>query len=153
MPRKSAITPAGKEFLRGGRLSVTKRGFGPPPEEIFPLVTLPTGETLNSWESEVYQALVDLNVNFDAQVRIGGSRVLGGGLVDFVLIDYNLALEIQGPFHDTVEGPERDFWRNVVRAQAGLMTVYIREDDFIDIHRALTLIMGAPMIAAVMRRR
>jgi very-short-patch-repair endonuclease len=152
MPKKSSLSSTGKSFLSSG-FGVRKRGlksvYKPPPD----LVRLPTGQYLNIPESKVYRALEDLKINFSAQESFGGGRTLGGSLADFVLPDYQLVIEYQGPFHSTSEGSARDFWRRVAREQAGFMVAYLYEEDLINIHRRLKEILGAPATASGMSRR
>jgi very-short-patch-repair endonuclease len=100
------------------------------------------GHWLNIPESIIYRALQDLGLNFQAQASTGGGRTLGGALVDFLLLDYRIALEYQGPFHDTDMGRVQDFWRVVSRQQAGLRTVYIYQEDLRRIKDRLLEIIG-----------
>lgn len=140
MAKKAFISKGGQSFLSGKRASVQKRGIrgltGTVKEQFQPVMV--DGKYLNIPESKIYRALEDLKVDFRAQVPIGGGRVLGGALCDFILYDYNINLEFQGPFHEA----EADFWRKVAREQAGFMVEYLYDTDLINIHRRLKEIMG-----------
>jgi len=140
MPRKkSAFTTRGRRLLSGKQPGLSRRGvlgvYKPPPE----IVTVLVGgrwKTLNIPESAIYRALEDLRVNFRTQVAVAGGR--SWALCDFILDDYRINLEFQGPFHN----PADDFWRRVAREQAGFMVEYLYDRDLIRIHRRLQEIMG-----------
>lgn len=153
MAKKSILSSTGRRFLAGARSGIQKRGLAALEKPPVELVRLPTGKMLNGPESQIYRALEDLNANFSAQEVMGGGTTLGGSLADFVLFDHNLILEYNGPFHDSTEGAERDFWRRVAREQAGFMVAYLYERDLVRLHRRLTEIMGAPAVAAAMSKR
>lgn len=135
MPRKSRITRSGREYLRGGakdvrRLDLKFQKGAAVPIEIEIVVV--DGNPLNKPESFIYHALTLMDINFSAQVLIGTGRSLGGGNVDFLLPDYDIALEYQGYFHFSFEGEARDFLRQVTREMRGLEVVYLFERDLTD---------------------
>jgi very-short-patch-repair endonuclease len=143
------LTSRGKSILRGKKVSVTKRkpigAYKAPVEN----VRLSNGKTLNIPESQIYRALEKMHENFSSQVALKGGSTLGGSLCDFVLWDRRLVLEFQGPFHNTDQGREKDFWRKLRREQAGFWVVYLKDKDLINLHRRLWEIMGAPSLASI----
>jgi very-short-patch-repair endonuclease len=152
MPTANFYTRSGTSFLSGNRASVRKRGFGSVYTAPRKLAVLDTGKTLNGPESDVFWALKDLKIRFGAQEPIDGATTLGGALADFILFDYSLIIEYQGPFHGQADGVARDFWRKVVREQAGFMVAYLFERDLVRLHRRITEIIGHRAIQAVMSR-
>lgn len=138
MKKRSAYSKAGKSALSGQKVSITKKGvskvYQSPPEQI----TLEDGTKLNIPESKIYRALEKLKVNFSSQVPLHGGRVMGGALCDFILWDYRINLEYQGPFHEA----EADFWRKVAREKSRFIVEYLYERDLINIYKRLRQIMG-----------
>jgi hypothetical protein len=152
MAKKSILTGKGKDFLRGKRPGVSKRGLPKVGQETPPNIVLRTGETLNIPASAIYRALTKMHENFSAEVPLRGGRILGGALCDFVLWDRRLVIEYQGPFHDSAEGRLKDFYRRAVREQAHFMVAYLYERDLIHLHRRLTEIMVSPTLYAIYKR-
>lgn len=152
MPSISVFSKSGTAFLSGSRTTVRKRGFGNVYVAPQKLAVLDNGKSLNGPESRIYFALEDLKIRFGAQEAIGGGTTLGGALADFILFDYSLILEYNGPFHGQADGIARDFWRKVAREEAGFMVAYLGERDLINIHRSITRIVGHRAILAVMSR-
>ncbi len=146
-------TPGGQRSLEGNKVS-RRRSSRPslPPQGDQSLVTLPIGRgiTLNLPESMIYRVLQDLHIRFEAQALIGTGKALGGGMVDFWLFDYHLDLDYLGPFHFSAEGAARDFWRDVTRAQFGILRVFLYEHDLPHLHRRIQEIIGAPVVEHIM---
>ena len=142
MPRKtSAFSKKGTSILSRKKVSLSKRGlpgvYKPPPQNVRALLN-GRWQTLNIPESIIYRALEDMKVNFRPQVPLSGGWTKGGALCDFILDDYRINLEFQGPFHRA----EADFWRKVAREKNRFMVVYLYDRDLINIHKRLKEIMG-----------
>jgi len=155
MAKLRSLTRKGAAFLEGPRMSVTPRGRPKPPREPVQMVVLDNGVALNEPESVIYHALNDLNIRFEAQVLIGQGKALGGGAVDFWLLDYGIDLDYLGPWHFSDEGRARDFWRDVTRQQRGLRRVHLFENDLPphnSVHRRILEVIGSPHVAAVTTR-
>jgi len=140
--RRRFLTRTGSQFLRGQRFDLTRKGYRKRSDEEIPQVVLPDGSVLNKPESIIYRALVGMKVPFQAQASLGGGNVLGGAKVDFLIYNPPIALEFQGPFHDTAEGQVRDFYRRVAREQAGYRPEYVYDSDMKRIHQRLREILG-----------
>lgn len=149
MPRRSPLSERGRRFLRGPRLDVKHRPFRPPLIPVRPLYIGSSGQPLNAWESIVAWALVDLGIEFEDQAILGSPRTLGGANVDFLLRRYGIALEVQGPFHNTTAGKVRDFYRRANRAWYGFRLVEVAFEDLAHIHTVLRRIVGYAVVAAV----
>lgn len=143
MARRSPLTLEGRRRLRGPRRTVSPRGL-PKISDLKPVVPYVTAdnEILNLEESRVAWALVDLDIPFIAQARIGPQRALGSGLVDFLLPDHRVALEYQGFAHRTVSGELRDFWRRVTREYEGYRFEEVSYHDLPHIHQVLLRKIG-----------
>lgn len=138
MARKSPLTPAGRRRLRGPRRTLTPRGLPRVPtfKEPPPYIT-DRNEILNSWESTVAWALVDLGWSFTPLALLGTARTLGGAQIDFLLEDRGVALEVDGPFHESVEGQMKDFRRTLERELRGYRVVRVKFEDLDHIHQFL----------------
>lgn len=142
MPRKSGFTREGRQFIRGTRFDITRRGMRAGRKEQYELVVLPDGSVLNEPESRIYRALKGMKIPFAAQASLGGGATLGGAKVDFLIYNPPIALEFQGPFHDTAEGQTRDFYRRAAREQYGYRVEYIYQYDMNRLHQRLREIIG-----------
>jgi hypothetical protein len=141
MPAKKPISKPGRGFTKP-RFDVQARGIQYQKEKPLPLPLIVGGELLNQEVSQVVRALEDLKLNFSVEVVLGGASELGASKVDIVLWDYNLAIEYQGPFHETTVGQEQDFLRRINREAAGLRTVYLSRVDLPRIHERILEIIG-----------
>lgn len=153
MPRSQLRTRSAQEFLRGPKIAIRKRGKGalPGTQDRGPYVT-EEGDVLNIPASRIAWTLTDLHIAFEPEAKLGPARALGGGLVDFLIEDRKIALEYQGPFHETDEGGARDYFRRITREQAGYITVYIYEHDlYPNLHARLLELLGNPMSASIVR--
>lgn len=105
------------------------------------VVTVPG---LNQWESRVYFALLELKIRFTVQSAFGGGSILGGGRADFLLPDYGVDLEVNGPYHFTTEGRARDLLRNLVVQKDGYVVKTIEGRDFERLKPRILELLGSP---------
>lgn len=151
MAKKSIFSRSGREFMASAKASLNKRSiYGATPDEPVELVKLDDGSVLNIPESKIYKALEALNVEFEAQVSLGGGRTLGGALADFIIPQAELVIEYQGPFHFSEEGKVRDFWREVARKRHGFEVAYVYEKDLLRLRKRLVEIIGASSLSSMM---
>lgn len=150
MPQRSFQTPRGAHFLTGQR-HLGPRGLDVKHPQFTAIYV--QGKKLNADEAQVYYALVRRGVNFQTQVPLAGGNVLGGLSVDFLLPDYHMDLEYDGPFHDTTIGQARNFWRQATAARLGLTRVALHDFDLPHIDRRLGEILANPGAASIMSGR
>jgi very-short-patch-repair endonuclease len=138
MAKKFAVplnTLIGKASIR-----VRKKGIGSPKPP--PLMTI---QGMNEPESIVYDALTKLKIKFESQKSSGGGATFGGAKLDFFLVDYNIDLEYNGPFHGTTEGKARDLLRTAALIGKGIRLVTIDQFDLPRIKSAILEKIGVPI--------
>mgnify|MGYP003147241188 CR=1 FL=1 len=137
-PRKAISAP--RIFIRARKLGrITKPDL--PPIDIVP--------GLNSPESRIYKALKELKINFDVQRNVFGGSILGGARADFLLPDYKINLEYQGPFHGIAEGRARDILRNIGLTSKGYRVVALFQQDLKRLKPRLLEVIGKPVMVGV----
>ena len=127
----------------GDRLAVRSRKFTyarPALPDIMP------DPGLNIPETRVAHALTELQISFTTQFSILGGDILGGGRADFLLSDYRIDLEYNGPFHDVQRGNARDQLRNVGFQTLGYRIETLHEPDLYRLKPRLLEIIGRPVI-------
>jgi hypothetical protein len=100
---------------------------------------------LNGPESEVYNALVELRVNFSAQASFLGGSVTGGARADFLLYDVRKVLLFDGPFHLTTYGLSRDILTDITYRSSGFEPVHMHTSDLANLKPYLLGVMGRPV--------
>lgn len=100
---------------------------------------------LNQSETRVAQALQTLRVRFTVQQNFMGGGILGGARADFVLPDYRIVLNHDGPFHQTSAGKSRDLLVNASYAASGYRVVATTEADLPRLTERLRELIGVPL--------
>lgn len=141
------LSSRGLRALRGPRFDVTAR----PPVTVkppYPRQVWVDGKLLSVPHSRIYRALEQFKIPFETESKAGGGHVLGGIMVDFWLPTYRIALEYQGPFHNTEVGRARDIIRFANRGRLGArQVVEIFERDLDHIYDFLRNIVGYTVIS------
>lgn len=150
MPLK--LSKVGRRAIKGPRIEVRRRGFRQPgAQETLPLVI--NGDRLTIPETKIYIALKALVIPFTTRKKVGGSRRLGAGVLDFWLPFHKIVIEYQGPFHASLIGGAKDFRRQIVRRQFGAaQIVYLYERDLDDLFNRLNQVINAPANLAITTR-
>lgn len=99
---------------------------------------------LNGPESEVYNALVELKVNFTPQASFLGGSVAGGARADFLLHDVRKVLLFDGPFHLTTYGLARDTLTDITYRSSGYEPVHMHTSDLANLKPYLLSVIGRP---------
>ena len=145
MPKRLIISP--RKMFSAPRISVRARKLirlsRPDLPDIKPL------PGLNIPESRIHQALVDLKINFQVQRNVLGGGILGGARADFLLPDYKIDLEYQGPFHGVAEGKARDILRNIGVTSQGYRVVPLYQRDLPRIKPRILELIGKPSMVGV----
>lgn len=138
MPRRFTTSP--RNLLTFVRINVRRTGFKATkvPE---PLIA-----GLNEPETKVANALTDLKIKYEMQKNMYGGSSLGGAKLDFLLPDYSVDLEYNGPFHGTTAGLARDALRTAQLQRDGLRLVTITEFDLPNLKRVILDKIGVPII-------
>ena len=142
MPRRKYVTST-RKLLDPPKITLRARRFDVYSRAGLEPVSIVAG--LNEPESRIYHALVELGVRFEVQAPFFGNNYLGGARADFLLHDYGIDLEYQGPFHGTAYGVARDVLRNMGLEASGYRVVPIYERDLADLKRRLLEIIGVPV--------
>lgn len=100
---------------------------------------------LNDPESRIYNALRELQLNFSVQRGVLGGDVLGGARMDFLLFDYRIDLEYNGPFHDVTAGRAKDALRNLGITRMGYKVETVFERDLPRLKPRILEIIGRPL--------
>jgi len=100
---------------------------------------------LNGPESRIYWALQELGIRFSVQTALLGGNILGGARAEFLLFDYGIDIEFNGPFHGTTEGRARDILRNLTVEKAGFRVIPLFDRDLLDLKRRILEIIGSPI--------
>ena len=104
---------------------------------------------MSTWEARVARALQQRAITFTPQVSYaGGSGVLGGMKVDFLLPDYNAILLVMGPWHDFPQARARDELQRMYLQARGYTVIELWEQDLEDIDAALQQKLGVPIRGA-----
>lgn len=144
MPGRTVLVKPARKLLTTPRITIRARKIRPVTPSQLPLVALVPG--LNQPESRIYYALRELRLNFQMQVNAFGGSILGGGRADFLLPDYLIDLEYQGPFHGTAEGSARDVLRNISFEALGYRVETLYERDLFRLKPRLLEIIGRPIV-------
>ena len=104
---------------------------------------------LNLPESRIHKALTDLKINFQIQRNVLGGGILGGARADFLLPDYKIDLEYQGPFHGVAAGQARDILRNIGLTSKGYRVVQLYERDLKRLVPRILELIGRPVMVGV----
>ena len=132
-PRKLLTRP--KVTLRARKFTIAAPKL--PPVAIVP--------GLNDPESRIYNALRELQLNFSVQRGVLGGDVLGGARMDFLLFDYRIDLEYNGPFHDVTAGRAKDALRNLGITRMGYKVETVFERDLPRLKPRILEIIGRPL--------
>jgi len=86
---------------------------------------------MSDLEAIVYNYLIKRNIPFDFQTALaGGHFQLGGSVVDFILIESNIALRCQGEYwHRGIEKTGSDIIQKEQLAAMGYTVVDLLADD------------------------
>lgn len=140
MPRKGVRRTS---RLRSGsakrRVGPKGRARQPQPLDV-PIIV--GGQKLNRWEARVWKALLRRNEDWQAQAQIGGRNILGSAKPDFLSERRKIVIEVDGPFHNTIEGRAREFFREADRKNAGYDTLHIEQQDLAQIDSSLRRLLG-----------
>ena len=132
-----------RKLLTSPRITVRAGKFDYSNPNTLPDVPLVQG--MNQPESRIYYALNDLGINFVTQANILGGDILGGGRLDFLLLDYLIDLEYNGPFHGTSFGLGRDSLRNAGVQSLGYRVVTLGLADLPDLKNRILQEIGIPV--------
>lgn len=101
---------------------------------------------MSSWEQQVYLFLKERAVAFRTEVSYaGGVSVLGGMRVDFILLDRNIALRVQGPWHLFPGARARDEMQRQYLIGQGYTVIDFWEEDLMDLDIAFETKVGVPV--------
>ncbi len=100
---------------------------------------------LNQPETMIYYALQELRINFTSQASMMGGNVLGGARADFLLPDYRVVINFNGPFHETSSGKGRDLLVDITYQAAGYRVEVLTDDDLSDLKGAILRHIGRPL--------
>lgn len=131
-----------RKLLGSPRISLRARRFFQPIPRMEPVAIV---GGLNDPESRIYWALTELKVNFTTQKNILGGDYIGGARLDFLLPDYRIDLEYQGPFHDVTRGAAKDALRNIGVAASGYRVVKVYQHDLPRLKPRLLELIGRPL--------
>ena len=145
MPRRLLTSP--RKAISAPRIFIRSRKLGRITKPDLPPVAIVPG--LNGPESRIYKALTQLKINFDVQRNVLGGSILGGARADFILPDYRINLEYQGPFHGVTEGRARDVLRNIGMTSKGYRVVAIFQQDLKRLKPRLLELIGKPVMVGV----
>ena len=145
MPRRLLSSP--RKALSAPRIFIRAQKLGRITKPELPAVTIIRG--LNGPESRIYKALTELKITFDVQRNVFGGSILGGARADFILPDYRINLEYQGPFHGVTEGRARDILRNIGMTSKGYRVVAIFQQDLKRLKPRLLELIGKPVMVGV----
>ena len=88
-------------------------------------------------------ALNELHIRNLPQFSILGGGYLGGAVLDWLLPEYNVDLEYNGPFHETSGGSTRDQLRNIGGiSRRGLRVEKLRESDLWNLKPRILYLIG-----------
>lgn len=129
----------GKRFdIRARR--VRPHGTAGPLDNLAPMTL--NGRLMNKPETLVTLTLNELRIKNIPQFSFLGGDYLGGGRMDWLLPEYKIDLEYDGPFHQTSGGRVRDELRNIGVYKMGLRVVKIYEHDLYRLKPRLLEIVG-----------
>ena len=137
-PRKAISAP--RISIRARKLIRLSRPDLPPIQNV---------PGLNIPESRIYQALRELKIRFQVQRNVLGGGILGGAKADFLLPDYMIDLEYQGPFHGVAAGKARDVLRNLGLTSQGWRVVPLYERDLKRLVPRILEVIGKPVMVGV----
>lgn len=120
----------------------TRSGYGAanvdPLDDVQPLPGMNKPETL------ITLTLNQMKIENVPQFAIGGGDIMGGGRADWILPQYFIDLEYNGPFHGTAEGKARDVLRNIGFQRLGYRIETIGLSDLPRLKQKLLEITGRP---------
>jgi len=145
MPKRLISSP--RKMMSAPRINIRARKLIRLSRPDLPPVTQVPG--LNLPESRIYQALTELKINFQVQRNVLGGGILGGARADFLLPDYKIDLEYQGPFHGVAEGKARDILRNIGLTSQGWRVVPLYERDLKRLVPRILEVIGKPVMVGV----
>ena len=145
MPKRLMSSP--RKMMSAPRISIRARKFIRLSRPDLPPVTQVPG--LNIPESRIYKALKELKIRFQVQRNVLGGGILGGAKADFLLPDYMVDLEYQGPFHGVAEGKARDVLRNLGLTSKGYRVVQLYEQDLKRLVPRILELIGKPSMVGV----
>lgn len=104
-----------------------------------PITPLPG---MNQPETRVAYALQALKIPYVSQMSFLGGSILGGARADFVLPQYKIVMNYDGPFHGTTEGTARDLLVNQTYIMAGYKVFALHEYDLPDLKNNILRYIG-----------
>ena len=131
-----------RKLLTRPKITLRARKFTIAVPRLPPVAIVPG---LNDPESRIYNALRELQLNFSVQRGVLGGDVLGGARMDFLLFDYRIDLEYNGPFHDVTSGRAKDALRNLGIARMGYRVETVFERDLPRLKPRILEIIGRPL--------
>tara|TARA_R100001530_G_C4296731_1_gene149433 strand:+ start:236 stop:679 length:444 start_codon:yes stop_codon:yes gene_type:complete len=145
MPKRLISSP--RKMMSAPRISIRARKLTSLTRpELPPIQNVPG---LNIPESRIYKALKELKIRFEIQRNVLGGGILGGAKADFLLPDYMIDLEYQGPFHGVAEGKARDVLRNLGVTSKGYRVVQLYERDLKRLVPRILELIGKPSMVGV----
>lgn len=140
---KSTLSEYGRGLLGKKTIALTPEPLirKPPPEPVpFELAQM------SAWERQVYLFLKERAIAFRTEVSYaGGVGVLGGMRVDFVLLDRDLILRVQGPWHQFPGARARDEMQRQYLIGRGETVIDLWEEDLRDLAAAFEMKVGVPV--------
>jgi len=145
MPKRLLTSP--RKAMSAPRINIRARKLIRLSRPDLPPVTQVPG--LNLPESRIHKALTELKIRFQVQRNVLGGGILGGAKADFLLPDYMIDLEYQGPFHGVAAGKARDVLRNLGVASKGYRVVPLYERDLKRLKPRILELIGKPSMVGV----
>lgn len=141
MPRRLLTSP--RNLITRARITLRA---GKLPRLITPTLEPVIARTgMNEWETRVANALDRLRIRYTPQASFLGGSVLGGGRMDFLLPEYQVDIEVNGPFHNTTNTAAHDALRNLGVSVSGLKVVRVGGSDFAQLERRILELIGRPI--------
>lgn len=137
MPNRWLNQPSA--WIRRVSVRATKRTERRTPPPIIP------APGLNRPETVITRVLEKLKIRFQAQATFLGGDILGGGRMDWLLPDYRVDLEYNGPFHGTTYGTGRDALRNQGVVSKGYRVVTLNQNDLSHLEQVILQKIGRPI--------
>ncbi len=145
MPKRLMSSP--RKMMSAPRIHIRARKLYKLTRPDLPPIDIQPG--LNQPESRIYKALTELKIRFEIQRNVLGGGILGGARADFLLPDYKIDLEYQGPFHGVAEGQARDILRNIGLSSQGWRVVPLYQRDLKRLVPRILEVIGKPVMVGV----